>query len=455
MRIESGSFRDNSGFVFYDKGEIFRAVSLNYKENYDLLNSSKLYDKLVNDNYIIPHSEIEKNDLPAGVYKIIKPERIDFISYPYEWCFSQLKDAALTTLKIHKIALDHNMVLKDGSVYNIQFHKGKPLFIDTLSFEVYKENEPWIAYNQFCRNFLAPLALASLCDERLLQLFKDFIDGIPLETAANILREKSFLNLGLITHLHLHSYFQNKYSSSNKKVEVNKKWVNKNSQLRLIENLERTIEGLKLKRKKTNWSSYYSEHHSEKYYNDKRKIVEQYLNEARSLRVWDLGANEGEFSKLAAKLSNVTAFDSDHRCIENFYANIKSSNEKNILPLVMDFTNPSPSIGWANSERKSLTEWANADLVLALALIHHLAISNNVPLNFLAEYFNKLSHWLIIEFVPKNDPLVLKLLLNRKDIFDKYDIDNFEREFEKHFIKITSQKISGSERVLYLYKRKN
>ncbi|MDO8549847.1 MAG: SAM-dependent methyltransferase [Ignavibacteria bacterium] len=456
MTIEKSSFRDNDGFIFYEHDEIFRAIAYSYKENYEHLIKSGLYDYLIKENLLISHSEDESNDkLNTHIFKIIKPQKVDFISYPYEWCFSQLKDAALTTLRIQKIALKYGMSLKDSSAYNIQFYRGKAVLIDTLSFEIYKENEPWIAYNQFCKNFLAPLALAALCDVRLNLMLKNFIDGIPLDIAKNILRKKALLSLGIFIHIYLHSYFQIKYSDKDKPVSVNKKRMNKNSHLRLIGNLETTIDKLRIKRNKTNWSDYY-QLHNQTYFNEKKEIVKNYIKSVNPKRVLDAGANDGEFSKMASANSDVViAFDSDHYCIEKCYNHVKKNDIQNLIPLVVDLANPSPSIGWANSERISLIERSNADLVLALAIIHHLCISNNVPLGFAAEFFSKICKWLIIEFVPKRDPMVKKLLLHRKDIFENYTVESFENEFLKYFSLIDRKNVSGTDRIIYLMKNNN
>lgn len=456
--IENSSFRDNNGFIFYEHDEIFRAITYSYKENYERLMKSGLYEYLIKEDLLIPHEEDELNNKPTdNIFKLIKPQKINFISYPYEWCFSQLKDAALTTLRIQNVALKYGMTLKDSSAYNIQFYAGKPVLIDTLSFEIYKENEPWVAYNQFCKNFLAPLALAALCDVRLNNLLKIFIDGIPLDTAKNILRWKVLLKPGIFIHIYLHSKFQSKFSDKDKSISVNKKWVNKDSLIRLIENLETIIRKLRIKKSKTNWSNYYlDQHHSKIYLDDKKEIVKNYIKKVNPKKVLDAGANDGEFSKIASANGSdevsIIAFDSDNDSIEKCYEYIKKNNIKNLIPLVVDLTNPSPSIGWANTERVSLIERLNADVVLALAIIHHLCIANNVPLRFVAEFFSKISKWLIIEFVPKEDPMVKKLLLHRKDIFDNYCPESFENEFQKYFSLIDCKNVSGTNRVIYLMK---
>ena len=187
MRKESSSFRDKSGFVFYDQNNIYRAVNKTYQQQFDSFLSSGLYELLVQQKLIIPHKEVPANDWPrleislaSQVYKILAPEKLSYISYPYEWCFQQLKDAALLTLDIQLKALEHKMTLKDASAFNVQFHKGKPVFIDTLSFDHYEEGNPWVAYRQFCCHFLAPLALMANTTADLRRLSELFIDGIPL-----------------------------------------------------------------------------------------------------------------------------------------------------------------------------------------------------------------------------------------------------------------------------------
>jgi len=202
----ASSFRDPSGFLFTENGTLFRSVGRLYQQNYDHLIQSGLYNKLVADDLLIPHREIQR---PAkttdDTYKIIQPEIVPFISYPYEWCFSQLKDAALALIKIQKRALDCNMILKDASAYNIQFFKGKPILIDTLSFEIYKENQPWVAYRQFCQHFLAPLALMASRDIRLGQLMRIYIDGLPLDLVSGLLPISTWFKPALLSHIHLHA----------------------------------------------------------------------------------------------------------------------------------------------------------------------------------------------------------------------------------------------------------
>lgn len=453
---EESSFRDPDGFVFTYDGSLFRAVSYLYRENYDHFINSGLYNKLLSENFLISHKEVEINSLPVkGMYKILAPEIIEYISYPYEWSFSQLKDAALLTLTLQKEALDFGMSLKDASAYNIQFHKGHPIFIDTLSFELYKENQPWNAYKQFCQHFLAPLALMAYRDIRLNGLMKNYIDGIPLDLAHSLLPSKTKLKLGILLHIHLHASAQKKYHSNSVKVSDLKKKFSKDSFTVLISSLKKTINHLKWKTEGTEWGDYYEPGvHLATYIEHKKELVSKYVNLANPETIWDLGSNTGTFSRIAAGTNrSVISFDIDPACVENNYQEIKLKNERNILPVLFDLANPSPSLGWANSERKSFTNRAPADLIMALALIHHLAISNNLPLYKIAEYFSQLSKWLLIEFVPKEDDKVQIMLKNRIDIFNTYTIDDFETAFGKYFKVEEKNKIENSKRTLYLMKR--
>lgn len=453
MRIngkEYGSFRDPSGYVFYHNGEIYRQVNHGYKENYDYLISSKLYDTLISKGLLIPHREV---DIPGpeheNAYKIIRPEKVPFISYPFEWCYSQLKDAALVTLALHKTALEYGMWLKDASAYNIQFLNGKPILIDTLSFEVYPEEEPWVAYRQYCQHFLAPLALMSLKDIRLNQLLRIYIDGVPLDLASKLLPFRSLFSLSLLSHIHAHARTQKYFAHRirNRK----KRKMSRVGMLGIIDNLEKIVEKLKWRNFDTEWNDYYEKNiYTNGAFHEKQKIVSEFLDKLQPRKVWDMGANTGVFSRIAAGKGIPTiSFDIDPACVENNYLKVKSDSDRNLLPLMLDLTNPSPNLGWQNNERKSVIERGPADTVIALALVHHLSISNNIPLDLLALFFLKIGHSLIIEFIPKSDPQVQILLASRQDIFPRYDQENFEKSFHHYFHIEDAVKIHQTQRVVY------
>ena len=455
--IENSSFRDPSGFIFYHEGICYRQINPVYKECYDYFLESGLYQKLVNEKLLIPHETVSSSHLPfSGGYLTIRPEPIPFISYPYEWCFTQFKKAALATLDILKHALDHNMILKDANAYNIQFNNGQPLLIDTLSFEKYKEGETWAGYKQFCENFLGPLALMSYKDIRLGRMLREYIEGIPLDLISSLLPKKTYLNFHLIIHIHLHARYQKDYSRKQSSA-VKSKAVSKKSLLGLINSLESSIKKMYWNPSKSEWGDYYSDcPHIPKFLGEKINLVAGYLDFLKPKAILDLGANTGVFSRISSSRGISTiSMDIDPGCVETSYLQALEKGEKNLLPIWVDLNNPSPGIGWDNKERMSLQERGPVDTILVLALIHHLAISNNVPLANIARFFSNICQSLIIEFVPKSDSMVQKLLATRKDIFSDYTQSVFEKEFQTFFKIIRSEKVGDSNRILYLMENKN
>ncbi|MCQ3937555.1 MAG: SAM-dependent methyltransferase [Chloroflexi bacterium] len=458
----SASFRDPSGFLFTRDEKLYRQVNHSYSQDYAFLIESGLYDRLLKANLLIPHAEAEVQPVePKSAFKVICPERVRFISYPYEWSFSQLKDAALATLAVQKHALKFGMSLKDASAYNIQFHNGRPILIDTLSFEVYKDGAPWVAYRQFCQHFLAPLALMAKTDVRLSQLMRVYIDGVPLDLASRLLPASTRFNFGLLTHIHLHARAQMRYADAgagNDRLEKTPRGrMTKQALQGLIESLESTVKQLEWNPVGTEWGDYYNmTNYTDSAFEHKKDIISEWVHRLSPRQVWDVGANNGVFTRLASVQGiPAIAFDIDPAAVEQNYRQVKSARETNILPLVQDLTNPSPSLGWHTRERDAFLERAPADMVFALAVIHHLAISNNVPLPLLAEFFHDLGKWLVIEFVPKTDSQVQKLLASRLDIFDQYTVDEFERIFGARFAILEKVKVRESERFLYLMEKRD
>jgi ribosomal protein L11 methylase PrmA len=451
------SFRDPSGFIYTKNGELFRHINPVYQPHYQKLIDSGLYQALVEKELLIPHQELPVKSTLTH-FKTVKPKKLDFISYPYEWSFSQLKDAAHTTLAIQQLAMKHGLTLKDASAYNIQFLSGKPILIDTLSFEIYDPAKPWVAYRQFCQHFLAPLALMAHTDVRLSQLPRVYIDGIPLDLASKLLPKSSYLNPGLLTHLHLHAKTQTKYANDTSTLKHTKLTMSQAAMAGLMDNLNSTINKLTWKYTPTDteWGDYYhNTNYSDKAFNHKKSIISKWTKQIKPNTVWDLGANNGEFSRLAADQKiNTLAFDIDPIAVEKNYIHTKQTKQTYMLPLLLDLTNPSPAIGWHNQERDALLTRGPADLVYALALMHHLTISNNVPFNHLAAFFHSVAKNLIIEFVPKTDSKVQKLLSSREDIFKNYDLDHFITAFSAHFTLKAKTAIQDSDRTLLLLTRK-
>jgi hypothetical protein len=414
------------------RGKVYRQVNPSYYDNYNLLIKSGLYGDLVGSKSLIPHKVNNSEPL------ILHPQQIPYISYPYEWCFSQLKDAALLTLDIQMKSLEYGMSLKDASAYNVQFLNGKPIFIDTLSFEKY-EGYPWVAYGQFCQHFLAPLALMAYKDVRLNQLSRIYLDGIPLDLASKLLPFRSHFNLYLELHLHLHAKTQNVQTG----VGIDRK-ISLHSSLGIVDTLRTCVNSLKWK-PKGQWRDYIDcNNYPELAMLSKKLIVVDFLRKLKPKVIWDLGGNIGTYSHFPE--AETICFDIDSSCVELNYL----QHDKGVLPLVLDITNPSPSIGWDNNERMSFLQRGNADTVMALALIHHLAITGNLPFKMIAEFFHKICQSLIIEFVPWSDSQIRKLTMRE---IPTYTQENFEAEFKWYFDIKERVQIKDSERIIYLMER--
>jgi ribosomal protein L11 methylase PrmA len=448
------SFRDPSGHLFLRDGVIYRQVNQRYREDYEALMESGLYNALVSADLLVAHEEAQiPPDEPDRAFKIIQPRPVAFVSYPYEWCFGQLQDAALATLEIQRIALEHSMILKDASAYNIQFERCRPLLIDTLSFARYREGQTWDGYRQFCQHFLGPLALMAFTDVRLGQLLRIHIDGVPLELTSRLLPLRTRLKPGLFTHIHLHASSQRRFAG---KTNVSRRRkMPKLSLQGLVSNLESTTRSLRWRSSTSEWGRYYeATNYTPGAMRHKSELVAKFMDAIAPTTVWDLGANTGEFSRLAAQRGAQTvAFDIDPLAVEKNYRACKTE-EAPPLPLLLDLTNPSPSIGWQNRERMSLGSRGPVDLILALALVHHLAIANNVPLPLIANFMASLCRNLIIEFVPKSDSQVQRLLATREDIFADYNRESFEHAFEERFALDEAHSVAESERVMYRMTRK-
>ena len=452
--LEPASFRDPDGFLFFQNNRLYRQVNHSYRQDYEHLLESGLYTRLTGEGLLLPHEEASVTPPePDACYKVIKPELCPFVSYPYEWCFSQLKDVALATLKIQQFCLEYGMSLKDASAYNIQFIAGNPVLIDSLSFEKYREGYPWVAYRQFCQHFLAPLALMSYRDIRSNRMLAVFLDGIPLDMASAMLPLKTRFLFSLLSHIHLHAGSQKRFAASAN--SVGKYKMSRTAFSGIIQSLESAIRKLKWQPGKTEWASYYQEtSYSDKAFEHKKQVVGQFLTRANPAAVWDLGANTGKFSRIASGRSiPVVSFDVDPSSVEINYRQVKANSEACILPLVMDLTNPSPGIGWNNTERMSLFQRGPVDAAMALALIHHLAISNNLPLDRIAGFFHRLCKHLIIEWVPKQDSQVQRLLATRKDIFPNYTREGFEKAFSQFFKILDSSDIHETQRTVFLMER--
>jgi ribosomal protein L11 methylase PrmA len=459
VEVNVGSFRDPSGFVFTREGTLYRQVNEVFAADYDAVVASGLYQELADAGLLVPHEVADRAvAATAGAHAVLRPERLPFISYPYEWSFGQLRDAALVTLEIQTRALERGLTLRDASAYNVQFRDGRPVFIDTLSLGRHEDGTPWVAYKQFCEHFLVPLALMAYRDVRCGALQRQFLDGIPLDLGSRLLPTRTRLLPSLALHVHLHARAQRTYQHADVKQVAAGRRMSRAALRNLVTSLRDCVEGLRWTPAGTEWAEYtentnYTDHAHEA----KKAMVGEFASRTGARTAWDLGANTGLFSRVVrdAGVATVMSFDIDPAAVERNYREIRRSGERGITPHVLDLTNPSPAQGWAHEERLSLADRGPADLVLALALVHHLAISNNVPLPRVAEFLERLGEWLIIEFVPKSDSQVRRLLTNRADVFPDYTRDGFEAAFDRHFKLFERRPVEEAERWLYLYRRRD
>lgn len=453
VRVGS-SFRDPSGFLFTRDGTLQRQVQPSFAPHYDHLKTSGLYDALVAQSLLVPHDELgPEAALIPGAYQVLRPEVIPVVSFPYEWCFGQLKAAAVLTLRIQELAIAHGMTLKDASAFNVQFRGTAPVLVDTLSFARLEEGQPWVAYRQFCQHFLAPLALQASVDVRLRALQREFLDGVPLDLASRLLPASSWLRPWALAHIHLHARAISRFASATDAKALPARRVSRQGLVALVGHLRRAVASLDWAPAATEWADYETTHgYSGHAHQVKHQIVERLLQQIRPRRVLDLGANAGEYSRTARALgAEVVAVDGDPSAVERAWRRLAKESETGILPLWVDLTNPGPSHGWAHAEWPAFSDRVQSDVLLALALVHHLAIGNNVPLVDVADFFARLARRAIVEWVPKDDPQVQRLLVSREDVFGNYSEEHFREAFGRRFTLERREPVGGSGRVLYSF----
>ncbi len=445
----AASYKDPAGFVFQQGGTVYRQVHTSYQQHYELFTSSGLYEKLTSKAQLLAHNETHDNLTGDEAWFLtLIPEPLRFIAYPYEWSFDMLKDAALLTLEIAETALQHGMVLKDATAFNVQWHKGKMVFIDTLSFEQRREEEPWIAYRQFCESFIAPLALMHYTQLPLQPLLLAYPEGVPLRYAHQMLPWRSRWNMHLYLHVHLNAKYAGKPISKSKLKPFSNQKLSHifRSLTELVQSFSLTYEGT--------WANYYGEAERRDGYLDRKRVVlgewiEKLDGVATAI---DTGANDGTFSALLQRRGIYTiSADSDHFAVNKLYLAAKEKGSTLVHPLIIDFAAPSPARGLNLTEHRSLFDRVKADLVLSLAFIHHLAIGKNIPFEKIAALFLGLGRQLIVEFISREDEKIVYMLQQKTDIYSWYSKDNFQSVFGRYYTTVAVQDLSVT-RTLYLMK---
>ncbi|MCH8059452.1 MAG: class I SAM-dependent methyltransferase [Proteobacteria bacterium] len=460
VSTEPGSFRDRRGRIYTVGERIFRTVMPMAVDDFNFVRSSGLIDQLVTKGDLVAETVVAKKVLgeqgdDASI--VLEHPRLPFISYPYEWSFPALKEAALLHLDVQQAALKKNVTLTDATAYNVQFIGARPIFIDSLSFCQYTDGEYWVGHRQFCEQFINPLLLRSSAGIAHNAWYRGALEGITAEDLSKVLPWRSRLSWNILTNVYLQARLQKSSFVSGHAIEKAKaKRLPRIGFEQILHGLRRWISKLEPKADdKSVWQDYAQDNsYAEEEASNKKKFVAEFVNSVQPALLLDVGCNTGDYSALAlangAKLA--IGFDFDHGALD--YAYRRAVRESlNFLPLHLDAANPSPSQGWLQSERRGLQERAHGDAVLALALIHHLAIAKNIPLDQLIEWLVGMARHGVIEFVPKSDPMVQRLLQMRDDLFDDYDASNFENVLSAHTRIVKSAQISTSGRTLYWFDR--
>jgi len=445
------SYRDSVARVVKKESGYFRYIFQEYKEEYDHLMQSGLYQELGLLGLILEHQEIEIDTTNPKVYKLLYPTQIPFQSYPFEWSYTQWIKAISAYLTINQIALKYGMILKDATPFNFYLSAGKAIMFDTSSFMFFKENDNWIAYRQFCEEFLSPIALMHYNGTEWSKLTITELRGMHLNFVSKQLTLKSWFNLTTLLHIHLHSKYSGKrYSTENK--QINSKGFSLEKIKSLQEMIFKTITNwIKPYQYINHWTSYYeNDIESVEYLEDKETTIRNWLGITKPTSVIDLGANTGKFSFIAAEFAErVIALEGDDNCVDTIEKQIIENNINNIVAVVGNLNEPSPNLGLLNSETENIYERANSEMVLALALTHHLYFTNKMSFNQIGEILNKFSSkYLIVEFIEIADKRVQDLIANYHTNPADYTENNFIESFARYFKILAVKKLHNSKRSL-------
>ena len=453
--FERGSFRDRSARVFHRDGLIYRAISEASLREWTWVSTRQFFQEAMNAQQIIHTHRVERvenlppeSDFPA----ILQHQRLPLITWPYEWCFSMLRDAALLQLELMESSLKDTCIFKDASAYNFQFQGTQPILIDTPSIVRLTPGTPWEGYRQYCQMFLYPLMLQAWKGVHFQPWLRGCLEGISPDQFARMLSWFDLLRGGALTHVWLHARLQSvaelptSTASSMKTHGFNTQMIQNN-----VAGLKRVVSRLRWKESASVWSDYDQvaapvsrDGH------EKERFVERVCSSSHWKTVWDLGCNQGRYSRIAAKHSDlVIAMDSDHLTIDRLYQSLRDEQNRVIVPLVMDLSDPSPGLGWRGEERASLEQRSRPDLILCLAVIHHLVIGRNLLLGDVVRWLASFNAAVIIEFVDRDDEQVQRLLRNRQDVFCDYSKQEFLRLVESHFLVHQQLGLSSGTRTLF------
>jgi SAM-dependent methyltransferase len=451
--LEPGSFRDWDSRVFHDDGRILRALSEDGLRDWLALSESRLFAEAVAEGKLVPTARVDEASV-AGAAAVLEHERIPFVSYPYEWTFAMLREAALLQLELLRRALDEDLILKDSSAYNVQWRGTRPVFIDVGSFERLREGEPWAGYRQFCMLYLNPLLLQAYKGVDFRPWLRGSLAGITPVEARRLLSFRDLFRRGVLTNVSLHARLERKHKDSSRdvKTELRRAGFRKELIVANVRRLEKLVRRLEWQPGPSAWSGYaattsYGEADAER----KEAFVREVVHTREWGLVWDIGCNEGRHARIAAENARyVVALDGDPGVVDRLYRALAAEGATSILPLVADVTDPSPALGWHGLERQTLDARGRPELTLCLALLHHVAISGNVPVSEFLSWLAELRTELVIEFPTRDDPRVATLLKRKKaGAHPDYDREPFERALAERFTIERVEQLASGTRILY------
>jgi hypothetical protein len=444
--------------VFYAGERVLRALSPRGLADWEALAATSLFHRETQAGNLVATEPVE-DGLPAdlaaeGYAAVLAHERVPFVSYPYEWPFGMLRDAAVLQLELLRAALAEDLILKDATPYNVQWRGTRPVFVDVGSFERLRPGEPWTGYRQFCMLFLYPLLLQAYRGVGFQPWLRGSLEGIPAEDCKRLLTLRDRFRRGVLTHVVLHSRLERRYADRRRDVkgELQAAGFHKGLIEANVRGLEKLVRLLDWEPDRSGWASYPEE---APYSDADAAAKEAFVREAAGLRrralVWDLGANDGRYTRIAAADADYAlAVDADAAVAELLYRSLRAEGTPNILPLVADVSDPSPGLGWRGRERKTLEERGRPDLVLCLALLHHVSLSSNVPLRSFLEWLAELGGELLIELPTREDPMVQRLLdAKGPGANPDYETESFERALEERFRVERREMLPSGTRVLY------
>ena len=468
LSVDGGSFKDPSGRVYrLDEAggsRVVRGLTGEAAATVESLLSEPFFQRLVDHGDVVKTSVLPADDPAAarvagmGWAAAVEHEAVEFVTWPYEWPFSMLKDAALLQLRLLDTSVRSGWMLKDATPFNIQWMGARPVFTDVPSFDPWTEGEYWRGYRQFCSTFLTPLMLTAHLGIPFQPLLRSRLDGIPPEEAAKYFYGLRRFKRGVLSHVWFPAKAERRMRrrGADEPGSDSKRKQPRTMLLALLDSLTRIVGRLSYGPAGSDWSLY-SETHSydEEDFGRKQGFVERHVSARRPGLLWDLGANTGTFSRIAARHSGlVVAVDGDQDAVDLLYHNARGGAERNIVPLVMDLANLSPGQGWAGRERAAFDKRRSPDMVLCLALVHHMRVAANVPLSLFVEWLRSLDAAIILEFVGRDDEMFRKLIENKTEHYPDYTSERFRYEVEKHFTVGDRLGLKGGKRELLLLEPK-